>query len=437
MTFGGRVESADDDPSGDASSDASAQSLLAREVVVAAAGVPKSQRYSGSYPPWWNDRASLPDAQPIFIHIPKTGGVSVEDTASRAGHVTGACVVHSFGDAALPYALAPGFEMEPYHAPPARFVPYSFTIVRSPYARMVSEFNWMALSDPAKAADIKAGRWSFTCGEFQDFVRAWTPRGVRCSGLARRLNEADYDGASRRTRETSTTRTLCLSGSWRRTRESSTHSRRGVAFLRRRRSPILPAREINAGLVSETASQCWASCPGACWTVRRTPPWISRLMTRELARRRSAALAKKRGTCQRHRKLSRGTRPVRDRRGTRRLPRRRARGTRGTEEAADDAARRNLRPRHGSIPFLLDASEEAGTTAPTCVERDRLVALGHREDPGQARVRGPAAWARRRGAGARCLTRGRRGDVQIADGRTRRSRRTRWAVSGARMDSWR
>ena len=197
VTFGGRVESADDDPSGGASSDASAQSLLAREVVVAAAGVPKSQRYSGSYPPWWNDRASLPDAQPIFIHIPKTGGVSVEDTASRAGHVTGACVVHSFGDAALPYALAPGFEMEPYHAPPARFVPYSFTIVRSPYARMVSEFNWMALSDPAKAADIKAGRWSFTCGEFQDFVERRVD-GLVGSALFRclaqsALNEADYE----------------------------------------------------------------------------------------------------------------------------------------------------------------------------------------------------------------------------------------------------
>ena len=197
VTFGGRVESADDDPSGGASSDASAQSLLAREVVVAAAGVPKSQRYSGSYPPWWNDRASLPDAQPIFIHIPKTGGVSVEDTASRAGHVTGACVVHSFGDAALPYALAPGFEMEPYHAPPARFVPYSFTIVRSPYARMVSEFNWMALSDPAKTADIKAGRWSFTCGEFQDFVERRVD-GLVGSALFRclaqsALNEADYE----------------------------------------------------------------------------------------------------------------------------------------------------------------------------------------------------------------------------------------------------
>ena len=171
VTFGGRVESADDDPSGDASSDASAQSLLAREVVVAAAGVPKSQRYSGSYPPWWNDRASLPDAQPIFIHIPKTGGVSVEDAAAKAGHVTGACVVHAFGDASLPYAVAPGFDCEPYHTPPLRFVPFSFTVVRDPYARMVSEFNWRAMWDERVAEEMRGGKWSFTCGDFEDAVR--------------------------------------------------------------------------------------------------------------------------------------------------------------------------------------------------------------------------------------------------------------------------
>lgn len=128
-------------------------------------------------PTWWNDTQYLPDAQPIFIHIPKTGGVSVEDLASKAGHVTGACVVHSFGDVALPYPLAKGYLMEPYHTPPARFVPYSFTVVRNPYARMVSEFNWVSLYDPVKAADIQAGRWTFSCDDFQDFVKS------RVSGL--------------------------------------------------------------------------------------------------------------------------------------------------------------------------------------------------------------------------------------------------------------
>ena len=118
-------------------------------------------------PSWWNNTEYLPDAQPIFIHIPKTGGVSVEDMASKAGHVTGACLVHSFGDDAVPYALAKGYLMEPYHTPPARFVPYSFTVVRNPYARMVSEFNWVSLYDPVKAADIRAGKWTFSCDVFR------------------------------------------------------------------------------------------------------------------------------------------------------------------------------------------------------------------------------------------------------------------------------
>ena len=123
------------------------------------------------YPSWWNDARALPDAQPIFIHIPKTGGVSIEDLADQAGHVTGACLVQTFGDLALPYPLAKGYLMEPFHTPPARFVPFSFTVVRNPYTRMVSEFNWVSLYDPVKAAEIAAGRWTFNCDDFQGFVK--------------------------------------------------------------------------------------------------------------------------------------------------------------------------------------------------------------------------------------------------------------------------
>ena len=151
--------------------DPAAQGLLASEVVAAAGVAQDASPFRGRYPSWWNDTRSLPDAQPIFIHIPKTGGVSVEDAAAKAGHVTGACVVHAFGDANLPYAVAPGFDCEPYHTPPLRFVPFSFTVVRDPYARMVSEFNWRAMWDERVAEEMRGGKWSFTCGDFEDAVR--------------------------------------------------------------------------------------------------------------------------------------------------------------------------------------------------------------------------------------------------------------------------
>ena len=173
VQFGSRhLPSADPAAGADASGrlDPAAQGLLASEVV-AAAGTPQDAPFVGRYPSWWNDTRSLPDAQPIFIHIPKTGGVSVEDTASKAGHVTGACVVRAFGDESLPYAIPPGFDCEPYHTPPLRFVPFSFTVVRDPYARMVSEFNWRAMWDERVAEEMRGGKWSFTCGDFEDAVR--------------------------------------------------------------------------------------------------------------------------------------------------------------------------------------------------------------------------------------------------------------------------
>ena len=143
------------------------------------------------YPTWWNDQQSLPDASPIFIHIPKTGGVSVEDLASKAGHALGACVVSAFGDGALPYPQAKGYIMEPYHTPPARFVPFSFTVVRNPYARAVSEFNWVSMYDPAKAADIEAGKWSFTCEDFQNFIESRVG-GLSTAPLYRCLQEEGF-----------------------------------------------------------------------------------------------------------------------------------------------------------------------------------------------------------------------------------------------------
>jgi hypothetical protein len=275
VKFGSR-DTASDDPSLDTDAagrlDPAAQKLLAHEIVVAAAGssTPASQLYRGRYPSWWNDTSSLPDAQPIFIHIPKTGGVSVEDLASKSGHVTGACVVHSFGDASLPYALAPGFAMEPYHAPPRRFVPYSFTVVRDPYARMVSEFNWRAFWDPVKKADLQSGKWSFTCGEFEDFV-ATRVDGVASNAYfkclaATDLNESDYDRcfATHGADPVSDSHALpqwLLAKNAERVFRYENYETEVWPWLRSTGvvGPKSVSEKINsAGSVSEIASKCWA-----------------------------------------------------------------------------------------------------------------------------------------------------------------------------------
>ena len=417
MRFGTGTASTDGDAGSGADGrlDATAQKLLAQEVVVAAAGVPEKQKYRGRYPSWWDDTPELPDAQPIFLHIPKTGGVSVEDMASKSGHVTGACVVHSFGDSALPYPLAPGFSMEPYHTPPRRFVPYSFTIVRSPYSRMISEFNWRALADPAKAADIKAGRWSFTCGEFQDFVRDRVA-GVADSPLFRclaatDLKESDYDACI----ESNPGETLTDSHAlpqW----LTAIHAERVfkyenfdaevIPFLRRAGvvDPSQRVEKINsAGLVSETASQCWALVSEDVLDkfVELYAVDFKRLDYDPGELRKDAASA---ALGQETRDMSEAQKAI-----ARRTPvqvtgaeladllRADERAElAGPEEAADE--RRETESSSSTTDPSRSSStplEEAGTTAPTCVERDRLVALGHREKTPDGRevAWAPAAWA--------------------------------------------
>ena len=273
VKFGSR-DTNSDDPSVDTKDmgrlDPAAQKLLAHEIVVAAAGTPEKHDYKGRYPSWWNDTSSLPDAQPIFIHIPKTGGVSVEDLASKSGYVTGACVVHSFGDGSLAYPLADGFQMEPYHSPPKRFVPYSFTVVRDPYARMVSEFNWRAFWDVEKKRDLQKGQWSFTCGEFEEFVKNHVD-GVANNEFfkclqATDLTEADYDVCYSKHSNTplSDSHALpqwLLAKNAERVFKYENYETEVWPFLRRVGvvGALESTEKINsAGSVSETASKCWA-----------------------------------------------------------------------------------------------------------------------------------------------------------------------------------
>ena len=164
-----------------------------------------------------------------------------------------------------------------------------------------------------------------------------------------------------------------------------------IPFLRRAGGrPSQRVEKINSGLVSETASQCWALVSEDVLDkfVELYAVDFKRLdydpgeLRKDAA---SAALGKKRGTC-RGAESHRAAHAVQvtgaelaD------LLRADERAERGTEERLMSAADGIFVLGDGSIPFLSTPLEEAGTTAPTCVERDRLVALGHREDPGRAR----------------------------------------------------
>lgn len=137
------------------------------------------------------------DAQ-RFIHIPRTGGTSLEFAlgAARSPPVhAGANLARLAGVGA--YAALMGVNLSdwarpesvngrrrnlcvPWHVPPQRFVPKSFTIVRDQYDRLVSEFNYRAGKDAVRGA-LGTGL-NCTCTAFAEWLVDRLEREVRLRG---------------------------------------------------------------------------------------------------------------------------------------------------------------------------------------------------------------------------------------------------------------
>lgn len=108
----------------------------------------------------------------LFVHIPKTGGTSIEAAFRRAGfeetyfarshseygctpqHMAAADMLHEFGDLSFDYV---------------------FSVVRDPLARLASERSWRA------GHQVKAGR---PVPSYDEFVNSWLDRldGSRTAG---------------------------------------------------------------------------------------------------------------------------------------------------------------------------------------------------------------------------------------------------------------
>ena len=114
-------------------------------VAVAAARAPVSRIPSsrlGADAPTPGREGGGPPAGLRFIHIPKTGGTTIESVASDNGVDLGACVKQqrTDGDESMYYPTVGNVQCSVHHVPPADFVPGSFCVKRNPYTRAVSQF---------------------------------------------------------------------------------------------------------------------------------------------------------------------------------------------------------------------------------------------------------------------------------------------------------
>ena len=123
---------------------------------------------------------------PVFLHIPKTGGTTIETVLGILGIDVGYC--HK-----RPFAFREKFVgYEQWHTPPAAEVPNSFAIVRNPYSRAQSEFLWRVnWLDKALFDSLRPGYDPENCQKFENHIKA-AIRDVDKSELARCYQEVKY-----------------------------------------------------------------------------------------------------------------------------------------------------------------------------------------------------------------------------------------------------
>ena len=133
------------------------------------------------------------DDFPIFLHIPKSGGTSVESMVGVVGGKLGSCNSEDLGFT-RPFEIHPAWvvgKSEDFHSPPKeRHLANSFVTVRNPYARAESEFAWFKAryfhDDP-----LDEGYSERNCEEFSNWIHKVT-RWVLNSPLLECYREGEY-----------------------------------------------------------------------------------------------------------------------------------------------------------------------------------------------------------------------------------------------------
>lgn len=144
--------------------------------------------------------ATAVGSEPVFVHIPKTGGVAVELSAARRGVRLGRCAASCDAldasceavTAAQAYPVQPGYERcSRVHRPPQfsnGVIPNSFCVVRNPFHRLMSEFAYWRLMPWVKnpAED--------SCASFERWVRGVTDNVINNRMMQCHVAEATHDG---------------------------------------------------------------------------------------------------------------------------------------------------------------------------------------------------------------------------------------------------